>query len=80
MRYVIFSKPACPYCEEAIDILKNKSLSFHTVNFNEDQTSILQEIKAAASWKTVPMIFEIGKNASMKFIGGCSELKEHLGV
>lgn len=80
MKYVVFSKPGCPYCQRAEELLESKSLPHHVVNFREGQTDILAEIKEAASWKTVPMIFKIGTKNKIEFIGGCSDLEVHLGV
>ena len=77
MKYVMFAKESCPFCVEAREILEQKSVEFKVVNFEENQTEILQEIKEAYAWPTVPMIFQVKDNTTIKFIGGFTDLKEH---
>mgnify|MGYP001169553579 FL=1 len=79
MRYVLFVKDSCPFCIKAQDLLTEKQEKFKTVNFEDDQSDILKEMKDACSWPTVPMIFEVKKDFDIKFIGGYSDLLEHLG-
>ena len=43
MRYIIFMKDDCPYCVDAIELLKSKGLSYNSIVFNEDQDNILSE-------------------------------------
>ena len=78
MRYVVFSKESCPFCQQAIELLQSTSNSVKIVNFEEDQVNILQEIKDAYEWTTVPMVFEVNDNAQIKFVGGYTDLVEHL--
>ena len=77
MKYIIFCKPSCPFCVKAVSLLEDSKKSFKVVDFNEDQIGVLQEIKAALEWQTVPMIFTKSNN-DMKFIGGFTDLAEHL--
>ena len=74
MRYVVFAKETCPYCVKAVELLEDKEQNFKIVNFEEDQTKILEDIKEAYQWKTVPMVFEISDNAAIKFVGGYTDL------
>ena len=63
----------------ARELLEDLGLEHHVVNFEEDQFSVLDEIKAAYDWKTVPMIlFKSGD--LVEFIGGYTDLKERLEV
>ena len=80
MKYVVFSKSTCPFCQRAKAILEDKNLSYHIIDFKEGNQEILQEMKVAASWNTVPMIFQIAEGGEIKFVGGCSELESLLGV
>jgi glutaredoxin len=80
VKYVVFSKPTCPYCQRAEEVLDNNDLEYHIINFEESQSQVLQEIKQAFDWSTVPMIFEVSERSSINFIGGCSDLEVHLGV
>ena len=79
MRYVLFIKESCPFCVKAQDLLVSKEKNFKIVNFEADQNDILKEIKDACSWPTVPMAFEVDDMKQIKFIGGYSDLLEHLG-
>ena len=78
MKYVLFVRESCPFCVKAKEILDLKGIEFKVVNFKEDQTDILQEIKKAYEWPTVPMIFQVRDNSSIKFIGGFTDLEKHL--
>ena len=73
MKYILFVKEECPFCIKAQSLLEDKGLDYKIVNFDETQQDILQEIKDAHSWVTVPMIFGRNKN-SMEFIGGYTDL------
>lgn len=74
MRYVVFAKETCPYCVKAIELLEDKEQNFKIVNFEQDQTNILEDIKEAYQWKTVPMIFKVSDDKTIKFIGGYTDL------
>jgi glutaredoxin len=80
MKYVIFSKSSCPFCQRAEEVLIDSDLDYHVIDFEASQEKILQEIKQAFDWPTVPMVFEVSKYAKINFIGGCSDLEAHLGV
>ncbi len=77
MRYIIFMKDDCPYCVDAIELLKSKGLSYNSIVFNKDQDNILSEVKDAYQWKTVPIV--VSRDAdNIKLIGGYTDLVEHL--
>ena len=77
MRYIIFMKDDCPYCVDAIELLKSKGLSYKSIVFSEDQNNILSEVKDAYQWKTVPIV--VSRDAdNIKLIGGYTDLVEHL--
>jgi glutaredoxin len=80
MKYVVFSKSSCPFCQRAEEVLADSDLDYHVIDFEDSQEKILQEIKQAFEWPTVPMVFEVSKYAKINFIGGCSDLEAHLGV
>ena len=78
MRYILFIKEDCPFCIKAVDALEQKELPHSIVAFEEGQDSILNEIKEAYDWKTVPMIFY--RNVDhIEFIGGYTDLVEYMG-
>lgn len=70
--YVIYGKPACPYCQAAKMLLNEKEIRFKYMELGKDyQKSDL--LALAPSAKTVPQIFVDGK-----CIGGYDELKRSL--
>ncbi len=77
MKYILFVKDECPFCVKAVQLLEKKSLDYKIVSFEPDQERLLQEIKSAHDWKTVPMVFY--RNGSLiKFIGGYTDLCKEL--
>ncbi len=69
MRYIIFGKDSCGYCQRAKSLLESNNLDYKTIDFEPEQESILSEIKKAHDWPTVPMIF-CREGKDVKFIGG----------
>lgn len=70
MKAVLYTKPTCPFCIKAKDILQQKGIKFvdHDVSVNPQ---LRAEISASVGGcKTVPIIF-----LDRKFVGGCSELQ-----
>ena len=78
MKYVLFIKESCPFCVKAKEALEHKGSEYKIVNFEEDRAGILQEIKEAYEWPTVPMIFQVKDDTSIDFIGGFTDLEKHL--
>ena len=70
--YVMLSQDNCKYCTAAMGLLESKG---HTVDVYDvqdpDTKVIVAELKKT---NTVPQIFDKDNN----FIGGYTELKEHL--
>jgi len=68
---VIFMKPGCPYCKEAIQTLEKivDRDDIHAVNVN-DHASILANLAAKTGRRTVPNIFIRGR-----YLGGNDELQ-----
>ena len=63
----------------ARELLEELELEHHVVNFEPDQLSVLEEVKAAYGWNTVPIV--LLKNGNLvELIGGYTDLKEHLEV
>tara|TARA_R110000824_G_scaffold176557_1_gene355578 strand:+ start:2439 stop:2681 length:243 start_codon:yes stop_codon:yes gene_type:complete len=73
MKYIVFCKPSCPYCVQAVKLLEDKNKNFKIVNFNDDQSQVLQEIKTALEWPTVPIIFSKDESV-LNFVGGYTDL------
>ena len=84
-QYILVTKGSCPYCNEALSLLKENNLSFSytDMEFNEEA---LEAVKYQSDWSTVPIVWqqevewgnEEVRVISNNFIGGCSELKKYL--
>ena len=77
MNYILFVKQTCPYCVKAQDLLKDKGLKYKVVEFEPPHESVLQQIKDAHGWSTVPMIFCKSADA-LEFVGGYTDLLKFL--
>ena len=73
MRYILFIKKECPFCNDAVTLLEEKQANYKVVDFSPDQEQVLTEIKEAYSWATVPMIFA-RRGQDIKFVGGFTDL------
>lgn len=70
---IVWSKNACPYCDQAKNLLKLKGIEYEERNINKDWTKE-QLLEAVPTARTVPQIF-----LDDQLIGGFQELKQHLG-
>ena len=71
MKAVVWSKNACPFCDQAKGLLKMKGIEFEERNVSKDWTRE-QLLEAVPTARTVPQIF-----LDDKLIGGFTELKKH---
>ena len=78
MRYIIFGRETCPFCVKAEQLLKEREKNYKFVNFQESQSDILQEVKEAYDWPTVPIIIQIKDQFEVSIIGGYTDLVRHL--
>ena len=71
MKAIVWSKSACPYCEQAKSLLKNRGIEFEERKIGD---GYLKEdlLAAVPNAKTVPQIF-----LDDKLIGGYTELKAY---
>lgn len=67
----IISKPGCPYCNHAKEILKTNGLRYEEIVLGHDAT--LQTVRAITGMETVPQIFINGDH-----IGGLEDLQQYL--
>lgn len=72
MKAVVWSKNACPFCDQAKNLLKLKGIEFEERNISQDWTRE-QLLEAVPMARTVPQIFLDGV-----LIGGFTELRKHL--
>jgi glutaredoxin len=71
MKAVVWSKNACPFCDQAKNLLKLKGVEFEERNISTDWTRE-QLLEAVPDARTVPQIFLDGN-----LIGGFTELRKH---
>ena len=76
MKFRIYTKKNCPYCQMAIQLLSENQKDFECYSL-DNQPDLLTEIKSTYNWKTVPVVVEITEGQE-KFIGGFTDLKEYL--
>ncbi|WP_107850705.1 glutathione peroxidase [Oceanimonas marisflavi] len=68
----LFTKPGCPFCARAKQMLLERNMRYEEVIIGQDATSI--SLKAVSGRSTVPQVFIDGRH-----IGGSDELAAHLG-
>ena len=76
MKFRLYTKTDCPYCQMAIKLLAENQKEFECYALDQ-QPKLLQEIKSTYNWNTVPVVVEITEGQE-KFIGGFTDLKEYL--
>ena len=66
----IVTKPGCPYCAKAKDLLQSKGIQYEELVLGTDLTAV--SLHALSGELTVPQVFIDGKH-----IGGSDKLQEH---
>ena len=72
MKAVVWSRDACPFCDQAKNLLKLKGIEYEERNISRDWTRE-QLLEAVPDARTVPQIF-----LNDELIGGFTELRKHL--
>ena len=72
MRAVVWSKPACPFCVKAKNLLQSKGIEYEERNIAEGW-KIQDLLEAAPNAKTMPQIW-----LDDKHVGGYYELEKAL--
>jgi glutaredoxin 3 len=70
MNNVLYTKPYCPYCVKAANILKLNSIPFEEIDISADPGMADEMIKQSGGRRTVPQIF-----LNNIHIGGCDDLE-----
>ena len=65
----IYTKPFCPYCADALDLLERKGVTFKEIDISGQPEKRAEMIQRSGGRMTVPQIF-----AGEKHIGGCDDL------
>jgi glutaredoxin len=76
MKFRLYTKANCPYCQMAINLLSEQQKEFECYALDR-QPELLTEIQSTYKWNTVPVVVEITPGQE-KFIGGFTDLKEYL--
>jgi len=76
MKFRLYTKADCPFCQAAIALLAEHKKEFECYGLDR-QPELLKEIQGTYNWRTVPVVVEITKGQE-KFIGGFTDLKEYL--
>ena len=76
MKYVLFVKQSCSFCAKAQKLLKEREKNFEVVDFEGVPQKVLQDVKQAFDWPTVPMVFKI--EDKIDFLGGYTDLVKYL--
>jgi glutaredoxin len=71
-RAIVWSKDACPFCDQAKNLLKLKGIEYEERNISKDWTRE-QLLEAVPTARTLPQIF-----LDEQLIGGFTELRKHL--
>lgn len=69
MAVTIYTRPFCPYCVRAVDLLKNKGVGFEEIEAGFDPQKKAEMIERAGGACTFPQIF-IGD----VHVGGCDDM------
>jgi|TARA_R100000005_G_C4988575_1_gene196383 glutaredoxin 3 len=83
MKYIVYTKKDCPYCVKALQLLEDKNLQWASIDL-QDSPDVLQSLKEAYNWKTVPMVFlentniETQRGNPYELVGGYSDLEDFL--
>ena len=75
-RYIVFSKPTCPFCTKAKELLEEQGVEYSVVDVGESW----EQLKEAFRWQTVPMVLEAESDVVFHFVGGYTDLVEYLGI
>ena len=67
----VFSKPGCPFCAKAKQLLQERGLKYEEIILGQDATTI--SVRAITGKTSVPQVFIGGQ-----YIGGSEELERHL--
>jgi glutaredoxin 3 len=65
----IYTKPYCPYCQDAKALLGHKNAAFTEIDVGRDRAAFQDMVQRAGGRTTVPQIFIAGKH-----IGGCDDI------
>lgn len=80
---IVFSKPSCPFCVKAKDLLNRQNIDYEEKIVGVDVTksdiqSMVDRMGIKTVIRTVPQIFFKNETTgSVEYIGGFTELNQH---
>ena len=74
MKFIIYSKPLCVYCDLAKGLMNKYKISYDTLDY-KDITKLSGQIPHGVKF---PQIYIVNKNNNREHLGGYTELKEYL--
>ena len=77
--YILYIKEQCPWCVRAVNALDSREKHFKKISLDQN-LKILEDLKEAYGWKTVPMVFQKTGHDNYTLLGGYTDLYEHLEV
>ena len=90
MKYEVYGNLGCGYCDLALDLLEEKDLDHEYIDLQNVSSELQVKLMNVAGhqFRTVPQIFieehdnrfENKRVRKRTYIGGYTQLKEHLGV
>ena len=78
VKYHVYGRPDCPYCEQAKSLLFNMGQEY--VYFDLTDNEAIKQRFRDEGWTTVPQIEAIYPLNTRKHIGGYDNLKEYFNA
>ena len=76
-KYILYVKDQCPFCVKAKNMLEMREIGYKAISLDQN-LKILEEIKDAYDWNTVPMVFKHSDENCYELVGGFTDLRDHL--
>ncbi len=73
MRAIVWSKDACPFCDQAKNLLKSRGIDYEERNISQGSWTREQLFEAVPSARSLPQIF-----LDDEHVGGFTELRAKL--
>jgi glutaredoxin 3 len=73
MRAIVWSKDACPFCDQAKNLLKSRGIDYEERNISQGPWTREQLFEAVPSARSLPQIF-----LDDEHVGGFTELRAKL--
>jgi glutaredoxin len=83
--FTLYSKPDCPFCDQAKALLESKGLAYEVIHLDVGQQRSADEayisrddlLKLIPTARSMPQVLKQSETSAL-YIGGFQELKKHL--